>query len=265
MKQSVIIILTITVLLLVGCAGPGAISTPTATLLPSPTPACHQPGTIITDRVFFPENEENHVINVYLPPCYAQYTDSAYPVLYWTDIYGQFLFDTADRLIGLGDVPAFIYVMIDIDPNKSYGADAQIVDHVVPYIDSHYRTRADRLHRSITGISNRAAIAIRAAFRPPRIFGRVAVLSGGIADGEQEKFTNWISAMPSDQRPAVLIDVGDQDGIIVLAHYLTNLLDKLGFPYTFTHAPGNHNPAYWDSHLADYLKWLMPAQQGESR
>ncbi len=217
------------------------------------------------ERVPLPENDENHTITVYLPPCYAEYVDTTYPVLYWADGYGVTLYDTTDKLISQGDVPAFIIVELDIDANKGYGADAQIVDTFVPYIDSHYRTQANRLHRSITGISNGAAIAVRAAFRPPRIFGRVAVLSGGIADGEQGKFTIWISAMPPDQRPAVLIDVGDQDGIIVLAHYLTELLDKMRFPYTFTHAPGNHNPAYWDSHLEDYLKWLMPTQQGGSK
>lgn len=249
MKHSPMIPLIIAILLLVGCARPGSMSTPAQ--------ACHQPGTTNTDRVPVPENQEKLAFTVYLPPCYAEYADSAFPVLYWTNGYGQTLFDTADRLISLGDTPAFIIVVLEISPTKGFGADAQIVDHVVPYIDSHYRTQADRLHRSITGISHGAAIAVRAAFRPPGIFGRVAVLSGGIADGEQDKFTNWISAMPPGQRPAVLIDVGDQDGIILLTHYLTNLLDSLDFPYTFTHAPGNHASAYWESHLAEYLKWLM--------
>ena len=241
-----------------GVTSPTATPTPENTPLPTATPECHQSGTTKTDKVFFPESGETHEITVYLPPCYAEYIDSAYPVLYWTATGGPDIFDTADKLIRQGDTPAFIIVMVDIDPNKGYGADAQIVDRVVPYIDSHYHTQADRLHRSITGISHGAAIAARAAFRPPSSFDRVAVLSGGIADGEQEKFTDWILVMPPDQRPAVLVDVGDQDGIIVLTHHLTDLLDKLSFPYTFTHAPGNHASEYWGSHMADYLKWLMP-------
>jgi enterochelin esterase-like enzyme len=129
---------------------------------------------------------------------------------------------------------------------------------VIPYIDAHYHTLAERGYRSIGGISNGGAIAIRAAFQAPKMFGRVAVLSGGIADGEQEKFTNWMAAMPSDQHPEVLIDVGDQDGIIVLTHYLTALLDKNNYPYTFTHAPGNHDWKYFDSTLEKNLKWLVP-------
>ena len=227
--------------------------------MPTLSPKCHDFGTTETDRVFFPDSGENHEFTVYLPPCYAEYSDSAYPVLYWTAAGGPEIFDRADGLIRQGELPAFIIVMLEISPTKGYGADAQIVKYVVPYIDSHYHTQAERLGRSITGISHGAAIAVRAAFRPPHVFGRVAVLSGGIADGEQEKFTDWISAMPPDQRPAVLIDVGDQDGIILLTHHLTALLDSLSYPYTFTHAPGNHASEYWGSHMEDYLKWLIPA------
>ena len=228
-------------------------------LVTTPPPECHQSGTKKTDAVFFPETGETHGFLVYLPPCYAENRDSAYPVLYWTSAGGGGIFDTVDSLIRQGDTPPFIAISVDISPNKGYGADAQIVNDVVPYIDSHYRTQADRLHRSITGFSHGAAIAVRAAFQAPDIFGRVAALSGGIADGEQEKFTGWISAMPPDQRPAVLIDVGEQDGVIVLSHHLTDLLDKLSFPYTFIQDPGNHHTEYSDSHFPDYLKWLIVA------
>ena len=259
MRPSPMLAIIIGLLCLAGCAGPAAMPTPSPTFTPAAHPACRQPGTTGTDSVPFPGNAESYFYTVYWPPCYAGQSGSAYPVLYWTNGYGQNLFDTADRLIGQGDVPPFIIIVLAIDPNKGYGADAYIVETVVPTIDLHYRTQADPLHRSITGISHGAAIALRAAFRPPQLFGRVAVLSGGIADGEQEKFTSWIAGMPPGRRPAVLIDVGDQDGILNLTHHLTALLDGLGYPYTFTHAPGDHDAGFWDSRLADYLKWLVPA------
>jgi len=264
-------IMMIIVLLLVGCAQSETFVTPTATptltLVPTPMPECHKPGTMVTDKVLFPDTEDNHTIAVYLPPCYAENSDATYPVLYWTNArtWWQQLFDTADRLAGQGDVLAFINVLIQIDPNKGYGADAQIVNYVVPYIDSHYRTQPDRLHRSITGYSNGAAIAIRVAFQAPDVFSRVAVLSGGIAAGEQQKFTDWISAMPPDQRPEVMMDVGDQDAIIVLTTYLTDLLDKSNYSYTFVHSPGDHGSGYTDEHLENILKWLMEEHQGANK
>ena len=56
-----------------------------------------------------------------------------------------------------------------------------------------------------------------------------------------------------------MMDVGDQDTVIVLTHYLTNLLDKLNYPYTFVHGPGDHSSEYTDEHLGNILKWLMAA------
>lgn len=163
--------------------------------------------------------------------------------------------------MGRGDTPQFILVMIDISMTKGRGADGQISNYVVPYVDSHYRTRSDRLSRSITGISHGAAIAVRTAFGAPQLFGRVAVISGGITEAEQEKFTNWILSTSPDQRPSVLIDVGDQDGIISLTRNLFKVLDEQRVPYTFTQGHGNHNSDYWDSKMEDYLKWLVPARQ----
>ncbi|MBK9924670.1 MAG: hypothetical protein IPP66_05185 [Anaerolineales bacterium] len=268
MKHSLTSAMLVMVLLLVGCAQPEATlmpstATPMPTLTPTPLPECHEPGKLVTDKVLFPDTGENHIIAVYLPPCYAEYTDATYPVLYWTNArtWWQQLYDVSDRLTDKGDVPAFIQVLIQIDPNKGLGADEQIVNYVVPYIDSHYRTQPDRLHRSITGYSNGAAIAIRSAFRATDVFSRVAVLSGGIAGGEQEKFTNWISAMPPDQHPQVMLDVGDQDAILVLTTYLTDVLDQSKYPYTFVHSPGDHGAEYTDEHLENILKWLIAEHQ----
>jgi len=263
MKRLLLVTMMI-VLFLAGCAQPEAtLITPTPTLAPTPMPECHEPSTMVTDKVLFPDTGENHTIAVVLPPCYDENPDATYPVLYWTNArtWWQQLFDTSDRLAGRGDTPAFINVLIQIDPNKGFGADEQIVNYVVPYIDSHYRTQPDRLHRSIAGYSNGAAIAIRSAFRAPDVFSRVAVLSGGIANGEQEKFTKWISAMPPDQRPEVMMDVGDQDAILTLTTYLTDLLDSLNYPYTFVHSSGDHGAEYTDEHLENILKWLIAEHQ----
>ena len=267
-RQIIVVIVSVLAAVTVvacGATPPTVTPTPENTPLPTATPECHQSGTTKTDQVVFSENGEAHGFLVYLPPCYAEYIGSAYPVLYWTSAGGQGVIDLADSLIRQGDTPSFIYIMVDISPVKGFGADEQIVDDVVPYVDSHYRTQADRLHRSITGFSHGAAIAARAAFRPPYIFGRVALLSGGIADGEQQKFTDWILAMPLDLRPTVLVDVSEQDGVIVLTHHFTDLLDKLKFPYTYILDPGNHHTESSDSHFPDYVKWLMSAPPGTSR
>jgi enterochelin esterase-like enzyme len=230
---------------------------PTPTLTPAPTPACSQPGTTVQDKVPIGDENRSLSFSMYLPPCYAAESAAAYPVLYWTAIGGQYVLDTADELIRQGELPPFLVVMLETDGTDGFGADGRIIRYVVPYVDAHYRTLPDPGHRSITGISHGAAIAARAALQPPNLFGRLAVISGGIADGEQQKFTTWLQETPPKQRPLILIDVGDQDGIIMLTRYLMDVLDKQNVPYTFTHAAGGHAQTYWSAHMSEYLKWLM--------
>jgi enterochelin esterase-like enzyme len=227
---------------------------------PALTAVCRQLGTTVIDEIAVPEDGTTFSPTIYLPPCYADDPEAVYPVLYWTAIGGQVVFDTADKLILQGGTSPFIMVMIDVDAAAGYGADARIPEYVVPYIDAHYRTQSDREHRSITGISHGAAIAVRAAFYAPDVFSRVAVISGGISDTEQDKFTQWILAAPREQWPGVLVDVGDQDGIITLTRYLLNVLDRQGVPYTFTQGKGNHDFTYWSGRMADYLEWLEPVR-----
>ncbi len=261
MRKSLAGVALAAVLLLANCSNPRPTSTPapTPTLAPTPTPSCNRPGTTVDEKISVPdEGQPPFVPTIYLPPCYTDNPQAVYPVLYWTAVGGQYVYDTADKLILQGETPPFIIVMIEVDGNYGLGADGRIIQYVVPYIDAHYRTLPDRQHRSITGISHGAAIAVRAAFQAPDVFSRVAVISGGIVDREQDKFAQWITATPREQWPAVLVDVGDQDGIILLTRYLLEVLDKQAVPYTFSQGQGGHSTAYWGSKMAEYLKWLEP-------
>ena len=245
--------------LVAGCSGFRPEPTPTSAPTPPPTPAlvCGQAGTTIQDKVSIAGENRSLSFSVYLPPCYATEGRAAYPVLYWTAIGGQYILDTADELIRRGELPPCLVAMLETPGLEGLGADERIIRYVVPYVDAHYRTLPDPQHRSITGISHGAAIAARAALQPPNLFGRLAVISGGIADGEQAKFTAWLAQTPPEQRPLILIDVGEQDGILTLTRYLMDVLDKQGVPYTFTHGAGGHTGAYWSAHMAEYLKWLI--------
>jgi len=248
--------------LVAGCSSFRPEPTPTSAPTPTPTPTqvCSQSGTTVQDKVAIAAENRSLSFSVYLPPCYPTEGGVAYPVLYWTAIGGQDILDTADELIRRGELPPCLVVMLETPGLEGLGADERIIRYVVPYVDGHYRTLPDPQHRSITGISHGAAIAARAALQPPNLFGRLAVISGGIADGEQAKFTAWLTKTPPEQRPLILIDVGDQDGIITLTHYLMDVLDKQGVPYTFTHGAGGHSTAYWSAHMAEYLKWLIGAE-----
>ncbi len=243
-------------LALAGCSAPPT-PAPTATPAPTPTAVCTERGTTVQDKVPLIKENRHWALSVYLPPCYAGST-ATYPVLYWTAVGGQEILDTVDRLIRRGELPPVVVAMLEVGLTDGLGADGRIIKYVVPYVDAHYRTQPDPAHRSITGISHGAAIAIRTALQPPDLFGRVAVISGGIVDSEQEKFTGWLASTPRAAWPAILIDVGDKDAIIALTHSLIVVLDQQGVPYTFTQGQGGHDDTYWGAHMAAYLTWLVP-------
>jgi hypothetical protein len=256
-RRAVFLAMGFAVLCLAACGGTGGTPTPGATAAPSPAQACDQPVTRASDKVAGADGTLL-VFTAYLPPCYSRDLQASYPVLYWTAVGEQITFETAARLMRSDEVPPFILLVLDFAAAGSYGTDVQIVEYVVPYVDAHYRTRADRQHRSIAGISHGAAIAARSAFRAPGLFGRAGVISGGIVATEQDKFAGWIAATPQEEWPLILIDVGDKDPILPLTRDFMEVLDRQHVPYTFTQGPGSHDLAYWNGRMPDYLKWLVP-------
>jgi enterochelin esterase-like enzyme len=224
-------------------------STPAAA---TPTPVCLQ--EITNEIVSIAGSEPEVSFSIYLPPCYAEYTWASYPALYWT--YGGILSvqRTVERMIQDGGLQPFILV-VPID-GGAYDFETRLVEQLVPYVDANYRTYASRRYRSVAGISTGADVAARAAFLGSETFGRVGVIGGGIIEYDREEFAEWISRVPPEQWPGVLIDCGEQDPLLDLAETLASVLDAEEVPYTFTHAPGGHDLRYWDAHMETYLQWL---------
>lgn len=129
------------------------------------------------------------------------------------------------------------------------------MNDLIPYIDSNFRTLTDRHHRVVGGGSRGATVAARMAFQFPDMFGRVGAFSGGMVKDDEEKFDKWISATTPEQRPRVLIDIGDNDTIMPDGERLVAILDKWQVPYTFNVKPGNHSYGYWMSNMETYLRW----------
>ena len=163
----------------------------------------------------------------------------------------------ANRLIRAGKLPAVIVIIPDAI--VGYGSDAALTKDLVPYVDGKYRTIPDRLHRGVGGISHGAAIAARMGFQFPETFGSIGMLSGGIADNEAARFTEWIRRTPADQLPRLHIDVGDQDAIMSLTQNLLHVLDAQHVPYTLVIGHGNHNWTFWSPLMEPYLIWFARA------
>lgn len=136
---------------------------------------------------------------IYLPPSYTSAPDMRFPVIYmlhgapgrmgnWFD--GAKAITTANDLFSAGKASEAIFVSPDGNgpiykisewANSLDGrqrVEDSIVDDLVPFVDSHYRTIADAAHRTLAGISDGGFGAVNIALHHPGVFGKVLSLGG---------------------------------------------------------------------------------------
>ena len=245
-----------------------ACAAPSSAIPPSPPPACAEDGLVHSDSVDGIQPGSTIRFEVYLPPCYDQQSPHAYPVLYLLHgaSGGSFTWNqngaarVANRMIRSGDVPPFILVMPGFSSDVSASLDstcATLADGLVPQIDRRFRTLADRQHRAVAGASFGGVVATTMAFQFPARFGSVGAFGAGILDRQADGFDRWLAATPPDQRPRVLVDIGDQDTtMLAFTNVLTQTLTRHDVPYTLIVEPGDHTYRYWASHLETYYHWF---------
>jgi enterochelin esterase-like enzyme len=199
---------------------------------------------------------------VYLPPCYAS-TDRVYPVLYL--IHGlSFTEDqwerlgvgaTAEALVAAGDIAPMIIVMPR--DRKDIRFDPAFVVDLVPYVDAHYRTRAERAYRAIGGMSRGAGWAVHLGLRYPETFGLVGAHSPAVFFGDENNILQYARAdAKSGIAPTLYIDVGNNDSQGQRsAYWLYQISTWFGFGHTYLVQPGSHSEKYWTAHLSDYLRF----------
>jgi S-formylglutathione hydrolase FrmB len=132
-----------------------------------------------------------------LPPSYDVDKTRRYPVLYLLHGLGdneQMLlrsggFDMVQDLWanrGIGD-----FLIVTPAAGESFYIDSRdgrvryedfVLHEFLPYIETHYRIRADRAHRAISGISMGGYGALHLAFRHPELFGSVSAHSAALID-----------------------------------------------------------------------------------
>jgi enterochelin esterase-like enzyme len=192
--------------------------------------------------------------------------DQRYPVLYllhgqnfdenqWLHIGAT---DVADHLILAGDTPPFIIVM-PYDPSwkqpTEYGfADALTVE-LIPYVDAHYRTIADRAHRAVGGLSRGAGWAIHFGLTRPDLFGALGAHSPVVFLTDSPHLSEWLKAIPPDSLPRIFLDIGDNDRGLGTALELEDILNEQNIPHEWHLFQGYHEEAYWRAHVEEYLRW----------
>jgi len=138
---------------------------------------------------------------VYTPPGYADEPARRYPSVYviqgftgflttWQNrsAYRQPFPETADQVFASGQAPPAILVYVDawtsyggsqfVDSPGTGQYHSYLCDEVVPWVDVHYRTVADRDHRAIMGKSSGGFGAMITPMLRPELFSSLATHAG---------------------------------------------------------------------------------------
>lgn len=236
--------------------------------------------------------------NVVILP--ESYTDGAdrYPVVYLLHGYGgnyAIWLKIKPELPQLASQYNFIIVCPDglrdswywnSPLHKDMQFEDYISDEVIRYIDSHYRTIADRSARAISGLSMGGHGAMWNAIRHRDVFGAAGSTSGGL---DIRPFpTNWnmknqlgeyasnkkrwdehtvINLIPSlkDGDLAIIIDCGIDDFFLEVNRRIHQALIACNIKHDYIERPGAHNRDYWNNaieyQLLFFHKFFSQSQQ----
>lgn len=209
---------------------------------------------------------------VYVPPCYDQFADRAYPTLYlfhgwpldeyhWQDLgIGLWIDDWISRaLIGpmLVVLPGVeqngLYVNSSGGPNSFEG---MITDELVPRIDGAYRTWREPQGRAVGGISRGAVWALEIALRHQDLFGSVGVHSPALAlNNPLPQYDPY--RLIDEEVPSLrfYISAGDADWARGGAIGFRDQLQARELPVTYQVHAGAHVDDLWTVGMPDYLSW----------
>ncbi|MBE6196481.1 MAG: esterase [Rikenellaceae bacterium] len=231
-------------------------------------------------------------LSVYTPAGYAD-SEQEYPVLYllhgmggdeeaWLSLgrAAQIL----DNLIAQGKARPMIVVMTNGNaalqaapgetaqglykpttnlPRTMEGSFESAFEDVINYIDSHYRTRAEKSGRAIAGLSMGGFHALHISRYYEEMFDYVGLFSAAIRPERAvnspvyEDFEWSLKRQKQNGLRLYWIACGTEDFLWEHNKNFRQLLDEMAFPYTFRQSDGGHTWRNWRIYLSEFVPQLF--------
>ncbi|MBQ6508190.1 MAG: hypothetical protein IJI07_01830 [Flexilinea sp.] len=208
------------------------------------------------------------LFDVYVPPCMDERILGGYPVVYLLhgqdmdiEIWQKMEMSRIIReTINEADLPLFLTVVPQEDqyllsPSLS-GFEEAFMTELIPWIDEHYNTAADRQHRAIGGLSRGALWAEKIAFEHADRFSSLAMLSMPGSWLDEQSLYFLAEKHKPDNLLRIRLDSGNEDRYRQEAAKVSSELTIIGYPYEYYIQPGEHNAPYWQSRLSDLFVWF---------
>lgn len=203
-----------------------------------------------------------------------------YPVVYILHGYSGNYADYVTKVPAIASV-ADAYQMILVFPDGGYSSwyldspvdsairfETYVGKEIPSYIDEHYRTKASREYRAITGLSMGGHGALYLAIRHQETFGAAGSMSGGVdfrpfpnnweiakklgtfkdhsSSWDQNVVVNQLSRLKNDSL-SIIIDCGVKDFFIDVNRQLHQRMLEQGISHDYIERAGAHTWEYWNN------------------
>ncbi len=232
-------------------------------------------------------------INIYTPAGYEQSGNRRYPVLYllhgsggdedeWIN-FGRAV-QILDNLIHQGKAEPMIMVMTNghvhlegapgenswgyykpdhaLGRGTAPGAFELSFPDIIKFIDSNYRTYADKAHRAIAGLSMGGGHSMTISRYYENTFDYVGLFSAGVsqrqsAEGVYANFDETLKKQFDNGVKLYWIGIGTDDFLFESNKQLRDKLDGMGAKYTYLETGGGHVWNNWRIYLANFAPLLF--------
>ena len=216
-------------------------------------------------------------MNVYTPPGYSK--DKKYPVLYLLHGIGGDetewqRFAAPDRLfdnlIKDGKAVPMIVVMPNgrAQKNDRAGGNAfesapafavferDLLDDVIPAIESRFSVQADREHRALAGLSMGGGQSLNFGLAHLDTFAWI----GGFSSAPNTKAPEELIPDPAktrEQLKLLWLSCGNKDGLIRISQRMQRHLKKNDIPHIWNVDANGHDPTHWRNNLYHFAQLLF--------
>jgi enterochelin esterase family protein len=219
-------------------------------------------------------------LTVYTPPGYEGSTNTRYPVLYL--FHGANADETAwtrlgrvnlilDNLLAAGKSKPFLvampfgYGVPPGSPSSAPGANLtafsrDLLEDVIPFVESHYRAYADRGHRAIAGLSMGGGESLGIGLNHLELFSYVGGFSPGIRTADFQQSYGKFMADPrtaNEKLRLLWIGCGSDDSLFAASEALVKMLDDAGIKHVFHKSGGAHTWINWRRYLNEFAPLLF--------
>lgn len=211
---------------------------------------------------------------VYTPPSYNDGSQRRFPVIYLfhgsDGLAYQWSSDgrvehLADNLIATGKMPEAILISPDMNVTGPLfpNTERYMLEEVMPFVASHYRTIEDASARTIIGVSRGGNQAFHMAFKHPDMFSTLGVFSINLAVLNTQKYDSLADAASVakvNQQIRLFLYSGGMDDVLVPYPSVlaaNDKLNQLGVNHIFAPVPGDHAWSNWRKLFSDLVGQLQ--------